>query len=142
MVAAREAVVSAANDYVVQVKELREHAGGRLINIVGGSAPATYPVHCLRVAEAAALIYLLSDKEEERARGIEFLRKIIVTETAAQHPISDRYAVSIVASVRALRAAGEEDIALGICARRRHGCLHSTLRARGSDPWKTPKKLR
>jgi hypothetical protein len=111
MGAAREAVVAAAHEYVSHVKELRAQAGGRLINIVGGSAPATYPVHCLRVAEACALIYFLSDEANQRMSALDLLRKIIVTEEGAQHPISDRYAISIVGAVRALRAAGEEGIA-------------------------------
>ncbi len=104
---ARAAVLSAAREYVEHVWTLRETAGGRLARAVNASgALFAYRVHAARLIEALALVYFLDDDITRREITAERLRKTVVAETGAAQPVSDRYAVSVVAAVRALVAMG------------------------------------
>lgn len=107
MARARAAVLTAAREYVEHVWTLREAAGGRLVNIVNASgALFAYRVHVARLIEALSLVYFLADDASLRESAAERLRKVVVAEAGAAQPISDRYAVSVVAAVRALVAMG------------------------------------
>jgi len=109
---ARAAVLAATHQYVDHVWSLRENAGGRLVRAVNASgALFAYRVHAARLVEALALLCLLDADPQRRDTAAERLRKIVVTETGAAQPVSDRYAVSIVAAVRALVAMGQRDVA-------------------------------
>ncbi len=72
-----------------------------------------YRIHAARFIEAAALVYFLEDDVARRDIAAERLRKIVVAESGASQPVSDRYAVSVVAAVRALVAMGRRDDATG-----------------------------
>ncbi len=110
MARARAAALSAARDYVEHVWTLRETAGARLARAVNASgALFAYRVHAARFIEALALLYFLDDDGARRETTAERLRKVVVAEAGAAQPVSDRYAVSIVAAVRALVAMGRGD---------------------------------
>lgn len=103
----RAAVLAAVRKYVDHVWTLREAAGGRLARAVNASgALIAYRVHAARMIEALALLYFLDDEDARRDTSAERLRKVIVAEVGAAQPVSDRYAVSIVAAVHALVAMG------------------------------------
>src|ERR1700736_560397 len=100
---ARTAVVGATVEYIDHVWRLREAAGGRLVRVVNASgALVAYRVHAARLIEALALWYFLEPDMAQREIAAQRLRKIIASEKGAAQPISDRYAVSVVAATRAL----------------------------------------
>jgi hypothetical protein len=71
----------------------------------------TYPVLCARVIEVAGLLYFLEEKHRKRSRLADFLEEFISAEPGCGHPISDRYAISLVPAVLALRHGGRLDAA-------------------------------
>jgi hypothetical protein len=71
-------------------------------------SPLTYPVLCMQLAETLSFVYFTDS--DTRAEALARLRKIIVIEPGMQHPLSDRYAVSVVAAARALVCAGENAV--------------------------------
>lgn len=56
----------------------------------------TYPVQCLRIMELASLAYFTTDKDDDRARHAAFLADFVRAEPGCAHPISDRFAISLV----------------------------------------------
>jgi len=89
------------DDMIDPVKLLRSH--GSLASHV------TYPVFCLRVIEILGLLYLR--EESENCSRKEELGKFIVafigSNPGAAHPISDRWAVSLIPSVLTAAQRGE-----------------------------------
>jgi hypothetical protein len=61
----------------------------------------TYLVHCSRILEVASLAYFTSEGND-RERVAAFLEDFIRNEPGSRHPLSDRYAVSLVLAVLAL----------------------------------------
>lgn len=66
----------------------------------------TYPVHAMRIAEALAFLSLYGD--ENSGESSRILLEFLAAEPGASRPISDRYAVSVVAICLALVKAGEK----------------------------------
>jgi hypothetical protein len=62
----------------------------------------TYPVQCARVLEVSGLYYFSTDDEREKISIASFVEDFILREDGACHPISDRYAVSLVVAVLVL----------------------------------------
>ncbi|MBI1335226.1 MAG: hypothetical protein GC165_20375 [Armatimonadetes bacterium] len=105
-----DTVVGSASDYIEAVWNIWTAADKKLDGAIhSASIFATYPIHCSRVIEALGLIALGSDVEQARfaaSRLIEFVE----SEPGVSHPISDRYAVSIVTACLALERHGRQDI--------------------------------
>lgn len=68
------------------------------------SAHVTYPARCLRVAEILALLALLEQEEGRPAHNVrDFLLAFLRNNPGASHPISDRWAVSLIPPLLVLR---------------------------------------
>ena len=68
------------------------------------SAHVTYPARCLRLAEILALLALLEQDEGRPTHKVrEFLSAFLRSNPGASHPISDRWAVSLIPPVLVLR---------------------------------------
>jgi hypothetical protein len=85
------------------------------LNLAAGDPAAyvTYPVRCLRISEILALLALL--EESTGASGanevIQFLKSFVATNPGVQHPISDRWAVSMIPAMLVLgRAAAIHEL--------------------------------
>jgi len=61
------------------------------------AAPVTYPVRCLRLVELVGLFGLATDDAHRAAKAAEVCRRVIVDQPGASHPVSDHWAVSLVA---------------------------------------------
>lgn len=70
-----------------------------------------YPVLCAQIAEALALGILTAETEEEKSAFRAALLALVHNDAGLCHPISDRYAVTAVATVLALLTAGEVEYA-------------------------------
>ncbi len=57
---------------------------------------ATYPAQCARIMEVAALVYFTASDDREREETASFLEEFILGEPGCHHPLSNRYAVTIV----------------------------------------------
>jgi hypothetical protein len=85
---------------------LAEYPGDVLDAIKSFGAFVSYPVHCARALDLYAVRYMLSESPDERVAIGASLKKFVETEMGAGHPISDWYAVSIVAASLSLADAG------------------------------------
>jgi len=56
----------------------------------------TYPVQCARIMEMASLAYFSAPGGEDKERHAAFIRRFVRAEPGCTHPISDRFAISIV----------------------------------------------
>jgi hypothetical protein len=56
----------------------------------------TYLVHCARIAELASIVYLTTPIDQDREQFLSFLEDFVRSEPGCAHPLSDRYAVSLV----------------------------------------------
>ncbi len=74
----------------------------------------TYPVQCARALDLYALRHALCEDPSERATIAASLAAFIEREPGVRHPVSDWYAVSVVAACRVLVEAGETDLARGL----------------------------
>lgn len=69
----------------------------------------TYPVQCARIMELAGLAYFLSGNEQDRQRHAEFVRDFLSMEPGCFHPISDRFAISVVLAMLVLIDSGDSE---------------------------------
>jgi hypothetical protein len=72
------------------------------------AAHVTYPIRCLRVVEMVGLLGLI-EMEQTRAKRksiVDFLLRFFETNPGASHPISDRWAVSLIPPVLLLAREG------------------------------------
>ncbi len=96
--------------------DLFDRCGGDMLDPIGflrnhGSLAShvTYPVLCLRVVELLGLLYLL-DATEDRARKDElgkFVVAFVKANPGVAHPISDRWAVSLIPALLTAGQRGE-----------------------------------
>lgn len=77
----------------------------------------TYLVHCSRIMEIASLTYFSSSGADVREASASFLEDFVRNESGCCHPLSDRYAVSIVLAVLALCANGRTAVARDLVKR-------------------------
>jgi hypothetical protein len=72
------------------------------------AAHVTYPTRCLRLIEIVGLIGLLKCEQtlSDDKRAVEFLRDFLQTNPGGWHPISDRWAVSLIPPVLLLATEG------------------------------------
>lgn len=109
---ALEVVRRAARMYLAEVRRDWAAAGKNLMKLLDGAALiVTYPVLCTRVVEVAGLLYFLEEKRRKRKEVADFLEEFVSAEPGCGHPISDRYAVSLVPAVLALLSGGWPDAA-------------------------------
>lgn len=115
---ALELVRRAADLYISDVRRDWAAAGKDLLRMLGGAALiVTYPVLCARVMEVAGLLYFLEGKPRKRREAKDFLVEFVSAEPGCGHPVSDRYAVSLVAAVLGLLDAGRPDLARDLIQR-------------------------
>jgi hypothetical protein len=74
----------------------------------------TYPVLCSRALEFTGLLYLLEGDAKRKKEIADFLEEFTSAEPGTSHPVSDRYAVSLIPSVLALCHAGRHQTAENI----------------------------
>ena len=118
-----------SDTYLNGVREMWTKRKYNLLSVIDGPGLiVTYPIHCAHILEISGLKYFL-DEEKERKDTIGFLEKFVSKEPGAAHIVSDRYAVSLVAAVLALRHAGRigaarqllNDAAVWLCDRYEKG---------------------
>lgn len=99
--------------YAVQYCEAIEALQGRaLLSDTGGPAAIiTLRLTCLRYAECTALLSYLSPMPEDRGKWASRLVGWLASEPSSHEPISDRFAVSIIAAARAAWDSGSHDVA-------------------------------
>lgn len=90
--------------------------GAFLDSIKGSGLFVAYPVHCSRMLELFALRYSLADAEARQSVALR-LERFVKSEPGAAHPISDSYAVPIVAACRVLVDSGLLNAARSLCER-------------------------
>jgi hypothetical protein len=75
------------------------------------TAFVTYPVRCLRIVELLGLLGLLciEDKDVNRNEITEYVAHFFESQPGAIHPVSDRWAVSIIPPILLLAAMGNRD---------------------------------
>jgi hypothetical protein len=88
----------------------------------------TYPVRCLRLAETIAM-YALTLGREERRDVVAWLARFLVTQPGAAHPISDRWAVSLLPGALLVHEAEPDVVEQWL---RKVRWLATTMRARRS----------
>jgi len=133
---ALEGAIVAAQRFVDDVWGKRATARDKkLLNTVPYGTIIAYPVLCLRLSEALAFLYLTSTDTAARAEALARLRKIIVTEDGVHHPLSDRYAVSIVVIARALFAGEMPEIAKAFLRSAAFWILNAYVTRKGLAPF-------
>ena len=95
---AAEALCSVYYDRIAAVGVLSDAVGGAGLIV-------TYPIICSQLMEALVMQYELGD-DTQAADAAEKLAALVAGEPGCAHPISDRYAVSVVWAVRTLSASG------------------------------------
>ena len=105
-----EAALGTAKDYLERVWGIWESSERRLERgIKAASIFLAYPINCCRIIETMGLLALGSDSEAAKTWANR-LTEFIEAEPGVSHPISDRYAVSIVVACLALVRAGHQDV--------------------------------
>lgn len=56
----------------------------------------TYPIQCMRIMEISSIAYFTAPSESDRTRHAGFIKEFVIIEPGCHHPMSDRFAVSIV----------------------------------------------
>lgn len=93
------------------------------LNLVRGhqpiSAHVTYPVRCLRLVEILGLLLLLEkDTDDPKLRSLsEFVVNFIAANPGVAHPISDRWAVSLIPPMLVLHREGKLHLATAVLKR-------------------------
>jgi hypothetical protein len=104
-------VLDACASFVAVVVEARNAGNGRLDHSVGGTfGMVTYPVLCSRFVETCGLL-ALAGLEDEQAHYQNLLQEMVNSEPGCWHPISDKFAVSVVLGALALWKGGKEQTA-------------------------------
>jgi hypothetical protein len=90
-------------------------ANRNLLSLVPGPVQIiTYPVVCSCALEFIGLLYFLEEDVKSKNEVADFLDEFIFTEPGTLHPVSDRYAVSLLPSILALCHAGRHQTAENI----------------------------
>ncbi len=116
----RSLVVEAVDAYLTRIEDVRRTANGELVACLptatgtSGALILTYPVECARWIEMAGLRFFLSGKKQQRAQLIRRLVDFVSHEPGCAHPVSERFAVSLVWPVLALAQSGERTLATGL----------------------------
>jgi Restriction endonuclease len=95
-------------DVISPLTEDPERLFGLGNEVIGG---ATYPVRCFAAIESMGLLGLLRLDEDDRAGGEEIghqLARFVQNQPGAAHPISDRWALSLVPAAVLLRRIGSD----------------------------------
>jgi hypothetical protein len=93
--------------FVAHVELLWDQCNDELLNarnLIGSDAEGiflTYPVRCLRLVELLGL-YALSIEQDQRTEIGEWILRFLRAQPGATHPISDRWAVSLVPALIAV----------------------------------------
>jgi len=110
------AVINLARDcfeYTTHVQKSWEESGHDLVKIIPGTGKIfTYLVNCARILEIAGLAFFLVQSPDEKQVLCKFISNFILSEQGCSHIPSDRYAVSIVFPVLALKKCERNEVAL------------------------------
>ncbi len=74
----------------------------------GAASMTTYLAQCSRIMDVAALVYFTAEDEGLRSESAAFLGDIIQAEPGCSHPLSDRYAISLVLATLVLLDQGRD----------------------------------
>jgi hypothetical protein len=83
-------------DYIGRVREAWVEEKDLLKTWFGDLHMNTYPVQCARIIEIASLAYFMSTDDEDLDQHVAFVAEFVQAEPGCAHPISDRYAASLV----------------------------------------------
>jgi hypothetical protein len=83
-------------DYISRVHEAWDGEKDLLKTWFGDLHMNTYPVQCYRIVEIASLAYFTAPTDEDRDQYVAFVAEFVQAEPGCAHPISDRYAASLV----------------------------------------------
>jgi hypothetical protein len=106
-------VYAAATTVSMTYLERAASAGGVFEAAGGTGIVVTYPVLCTQLMDALVLECCLGSDDQAREAAAK-LANLVSTEPGCAHPISDRYAVSIAWTIRALHMAGYDREARGL----------------------------
>lgn len=107
-----------ARIYFTELRRDWVASGKNLLKVIDGAALiVTYPVLCSRTIELAGMLYFLEEKRRKKGEMADFLEEFVSTEPGSGHPISDRYAVSLIPAVLALWHSGRCDPARDLIQR-------------------------
>jgi hypothetical protein len=98
-------------DYIGRVREAWAGDKDLLQTWAGDLHMNTYPVQCARIIEIASLAYFTAADGENRDQYIEFVAEFVQGEPGCAHPISDRYAASLVLAILILLDGQRADVA-------------------------------
>jgi hypothetical protein len=83
-------------DYIARVREAWSADKDLLKTWFGDLHMNTYPVQCARIIEIASLAYFTAAADHDREQYVAFVAEFTQAEPGCAHPISDRYAASLV----------------------------------------------
>lgn len=86
-------------DYITRLREAWPGERDLLKIWFGDLHMNTYPVQCARIIEIASLAYFTAADDENRHHYVEFVAEFVQSEPGCSHPISDRYAASLVLAI-------------------------------------------
>lgn len=86
-------------DYIGRVREAWDGEKDLLKTWFGDLHMNTYPVQCARIMEIASLAYFTAAANVDREQFVAFVAEFVQAEPGCAHPISDRYAASLVLAI-------------------------------------------
>jgi hypothetical protein len=98
-------------DYIGRVREAWTGDKDLLNTWAGDLHMNTYLVQCARIIEIAGLGYFTAADDEDRDQYVEFVAEFVQAEPGCAHPISDRYAASLVLAILLLLDGQRTDVA-------------------------------
>ncbi len=102
--------------YLAEVQHRWQQERNLLIATNGAVSMTTYLVQCARIMDVAALTYFLTDSEEVRRQAAALVEALVREEPGCAHPLSDRYAISIVLATLILCDCHHYDLARDLLA--------------------------
>ena len=104
-------------EYIGRVREAWAGDKDLLKTWFGDLHMNTYPVQCARLIEIASLAYFTAADGENRDQYVEFVAEFVQAEPGCAHPISDRYAASLVLATLLLLDGQRADVANALLER-------------------------
>ena len=104
-------------DYIGRVREAWAGDKDLLHTWAGDLHMNTYSVQCARIIEIASLAYFTAANGENCDQYVEFVAEFVQAEPGCAHPISDRYAASLVLAILLLLDGQRADVANALLER-------------------------
>lgn len=104
-------------NYIVRLREAWAEEKDLLKTWFGDLHINTYPVQCARIIEIASLAYFTAADTEHSDQYAVFVAEFVQAEFGCAHPISDRYAASLVLAILVLLEGERSDVANALLER-------------------------